>query len=68
MLIGFVGEGGAFVKVEVSMVGLVADVSTFSGASAVAFGSTEGLMIPIVAVDTVGAEFCWDTSGWIPTE
>lgn len=71
VLIGFVGEGGALVKVEVSIVGLVADVSTFSGARTVAFGgtgSTEGFMIPIVVVDTVGAVFCCDRSGWIPTE
>lgn len=71
MFIGLVGEVGAFVKVEVIMVGLVADVSTFNGASAAAFGgagSTEGLMIPIDVVDTVGAELCWDKSGWIPTE
>ena len=66
MFVGLVGEGGLLVRVVVSTVGL--GVKTLMGATAVAFGrtgSTDGLITPMVVVETVGTE-PWMT-GWSPT-
>lgn len=58
-MIGLVGEVGLFVIVKTVGLG----VSTLIGAMAAPLGrtgSTDGLMTPMVVVDTVGM-------GWIPT-